>query len=194
MRGLHLFRQSQRGTLFIMKLLQENAMRKHPRLLWAFLVLVLSAPAASAQIEEKPVPKDVLRYGFDYVPTLYSQNAPKEALASILKAIDDRRVDYLLAQLADPKYVDAQVAEYRAQFPQGKPEGQTFLAFDRLVQDTTQYYLRDPVLVRELRMFSRDGTWDVADDVATGVHKDVPARKMFLRRIGERWFLENRQQ
>ena len=166
-------------------------MRKH---LCAVLFLALSAPAANAQVEEKQPPKDVQRYGFDYVPTLYPQKEPKEALASVLKAMDDRRVDYLLAQLAEPKYVDARVAEYRAQFPQSKPAAQAFLAFDRLVQDTVQYYLTDPVLVREMRMFARDATWDVADDVATGVHKDVPARKMVFRRIGDRWFLENRQQ
>jgi hypothetical protein len=199
MRGLHLFDATQRGTLFIMLLLRENAMQKRPPrlclLFTAVLLIVLPTVAPTAQDEEKKTPpKDLPRYGFDYVPTLYPQKAPKEALTSIVKAIDDRRIDYLLAQLADPKYVDAQVNEYRAQFATSKPEAQAFLAFDRLVQDTVRYFLSDPVLIRELRMFSRDAVWEVADDVATGVHKDVPARKMVMRRVGERWFLENKQQ
>ena len=174
-------------------------MRKRPvrpcMLATTLLLLALSTAPTTAQDDEKKAPpKDLPRYGFDYVPTLYPQKTPKEALTSIVKAIDQQRVDYLLAQLADPIYVDAQVAEYRPQFAKNKPDARTFLAFDRLVQDTVAYYLSDPLLVRELRLFARDGAWEVNDDAATGVHKDVPARKMFLRRIGERWFLENRQQ
>src|SRR5262245_56320977 len=39
----------------------------------------------------------------------YPQGSPKETLASVLKTIDLKRFDYLLAQLADPDWVDARV-------------------------------------------------------------------------------------
>jgi hypothetical protein len=165
-------------------------------LLPALLLAALPALTAAAQDEEKKPPPmvDLRRYGFDYSPQLYPQKSPKDAIKSIVKAIDAKRVDYLLAQLADPKYVDARVAEYKAFFPKGKDEVRALLAFDRLVSETVAYYLDDPLLVRELRLFARDAAWDVADDVATGTVKEVPARKVFLRQIGDRWFLENRQQ
>jgi hypothetical protein len=158
---------------------------------------VLAVPAlftlaATAQ-DDKPPPKEAPRYGFSY-NDLYSQKSPKDAIQSVVKAIDARRVDYLLAQIAEPKFVDGQVAQYRQQFTKGKDETQTFLAFDKLVSDTVDYFLGDPILIKELRLFARDGMWDVADDVATGTAKGVPSRKVFFKRIGERWFLENKQQ
>lgn len=163
-------------------------------ILLALLLLALPAVAPSAQDEEKKAPpKDLPRYGFGYLPTLYPQKTPKELCTSIVKAIDAQRVDYMLAQLADPQFVDARVAEYMPSFAKSAPDAQTLLAFDRLVQETVQYYLTDPALVRQLRLFARDAVWEEADDVATGVHKDVPARKMVLRRIGDRWFMENKQ-
>jgi hypothetical protein len=155
----------------------------------AVFLPVLFALTAAAQDE-----KDAPRYGFDYNHALYPQKKPDEAIRSIVKAIDGKRIDYLLAQLADPKYVDSQVAQYKALYTKGKDDARTFLAFDRLVNETVEYYLSDPILLKELRMFARDGKWDVEEDVATGTVKDVPARKVFLKKIGERWFLENRQQ
>jgi hypothetical protein len=160
---------------------------RYPIVLAGLLVL-LAALAAPAQDKGTP------RYGFDHVPNVYAQKTPKEAVASVVKAIDANRIDYLLAQLADPKYVDRQVADYKAFFPSAKDEARTFLAFDKLVSETAAYFQSDPVLIRELRLFAREGTWDVNEDIATGSVKEVPARKVFLRRMGERWYMENRQQ
>ena len=156
------------------------------------LLLLLPALVATAQDDEKK--KEPPRYGFDYNPTLFPQKAPKELMASVIKAIDIQRVDYLLAQLADPKFVDAQVGDYKALFPKAKDEARTFLAFDKLVGETVQYFTSDPILVKELRRFAREADWDVNEDAAVGTVKDVAARKVFLKRVGERWFLENRQQ
>jgi hypothetical protein len=162
--------------------------------LLGFIVLVPAFAALTVAAQDEKADKESARYGFDYNPALYPQKTPNEALKSIVKAIDNKRVDYLLAQLADPKYVDAQVATYRALFTKGKDEARTFLAFDRLANETVEYFASDPVLVKELRLFARDAKWEVEDEVATGSVKDVPGRKVFLKHIGERWFLENRQQ
>jgi hypothetical protein len=169
-----------------------HAMRN--RLLGCALLLpMLAALMATAQ-DEKPA-KEGVRYGFDYNQSLYPQKTPAETIGSIVKAIDNKRIDYMLAQIAEPKFVDGQVAQYKALFTKGKDEARTFLAFDRLVNETIEYFLSDPVLVKELRQFAnKDAKWEVEDDVATGTVKGVPARKVFFKRIGERWFLENRQQ
>lgn len=164
---------------------------------YSFLLLLLLAPpllGSAAQDDEKKAPKDLPRYGFDYNPVLYPQKTPKEALASVIKAIDSQRVDYMLAQLADPKFVDQQVDDFRALFPRAKDNAQTFLAFDKLVAGTVAYFQSDPILVKQLRKFARDAEWEVNEDAATAALKDVPARKVYMKRIGERWFLENRQQ
>jgi hypothetical protein len=171
-----------------------NANRK-PVLRCAVLAVLALVPllTAVAQDEEKKG-KEAVRFGFDANLTVYPQKMPKDTIGSVVKAIDNKRIDYLLAQLADPRFVDTQINEYRPLFPKAKDEAATFLAFDRLVAETVQHFQSDPILVKDLRRFARDAEWEVNDDVAVGALKDLAARKVFLKRIGERWFLENRQQ
>jgi hypothetical protein len=52
--------------------------------------------------EPKKDTKSTTRYGIQPNVELYPQSTPKEALGSVLKAIDAGRLPYLLAQLADP--------------------------------------------------------------------------------------------
>src|ERR1017187_1614586 len=81
--------------------------------------------------------KEPRRYGFDYDDITFAQKTPAEAMASIAKAIDRQRIDYLLAQMADPNYVDYWVERYRVDYPDKKEAAQRLLAFDRLVRETT---------------------------------------------------------
>lgn len=159
----------------------------------AVLACVLIALAAAAQDEPA---KGSLgnRYGVLLDPMAYPQKTPQETMKSIVRALDRKRIDYLLAQLADPAYIDRQVADYKSFFPRGTEASRVFLAFDRLRRETETYYREDPQLLRELRLFARDAAWDAGEEIATGTTKSVPARKVFLRKIGERWFLQNRQQ
>ena len=94
---------------------------------------------------------------------------------------------------ADPKFVDAQVANYQASIGKADPEVRTLAAFGRFVEDTIGYFQSDPVIVKELRLFARDGQWEVDDMLATATLKGSP-RKVFFKQIGDRWYLENRQQ
>jgi hypothetical protein len=114
-------------------------------------------------------------------------------MASIAKAIERKKIDYLLAQMADPLHVDYWVDQYKKDFLQGKDEGKRLLAFERLTRETTDYFQNDPLIVRDLRVFARDAKWDEKDDLATGTIESIP-RKVYLRKFGDRWFLENKQQ
>lgn len=154
---------------------------------YACLLVVLSL---SAQNQERLS----TRYGFEVNPSFYPQKKPEEAILSIVKAIENKRIDYLLAHLADPQFVDRTVAEYKSSITKGADSAKTFLAFDRLVSETSQYFLEDPTLLKELRRFGKEADWDVNDAQATGTLKTVQGRKVFLRKVDERWFLENRQQ
>src|SRR5262249_60990261 len=68
-------------------------------------------------------------------------------------------------------------------------------AFRQLVLDVEQKLLDDPQSLKDLRKILKDGTFtDEPDGSAKGVHPDVKDRAVFFKKIGERWFLENRQE
>lgn len=158
-----------------------------------FLVALAVFSLTAAAQDEVKVKKMPRRFGFDVDETTFPQQAPAEAMKSIGIALDRKKVDYLLAHMIDPKYVDYWVDRYKAVYPMGNDEGRRLLAFDRLVRETSQYYQDDPLLLRELRVFAKDAEWTENDDLATGVVKKIAARKVYLRKIGDRWFLKNRQ-
>lgn len=110
----------------------------------------------------------------------YPQATPKEALQSVVKAIDGQQFDYLLAQLADPQFVDARVKALAGGFPE-------------LVRETRTRLGEDPSAVRDLRRFAGDGEVEEAGETATVRLKDVKNRAVFLKKVKERWYLENRQ-
>ena len=156
------------------------------------LVLAMLCTFASAQDEVKK--KEPRRFGFDVDELTFPQKTPAETLKSLAIALDRKRVDYLLAHMADPAYVDYWVERYKVEFLQGKEEGKRLLAFERLARETNDYYANDPLIVKDLRAFSKDAKWAEEGDSAIGTLETIPARKVFLRKIAERWFLENKQQ
>ncbi len=157
-------------------------------------VLMLSLLGFFSYAQDGAKKKEPPRFGFDVDETTFPQKTPAEAMTSIAKAIDRNKVDYLLAHMADPLYVDYWVNQYKKDFTQGKDEGKRLLAFDRLVRETSTYFQNDPLIVRDLRVFAKDAKWEEKDDLAIGTVESVPARKVYLRKFGERWILENKQQ
>jgi hypothetical protein len=121
------------------------------------------------------------RYGVLLNSRLYPQTTPKEALGSAISAIENRRVDYLLAQLTDPAFVDRRVRELYG----GN--------FDELVRETTTKLSNEPGTVKELRRFLKEGEWEAGEKTATVRLKDIKDRQVFLRKVDDRWYLENRQ-
>jgi hypothetical protein len=118
------------------------------------------------------------RHGLAADLKTYPQATPKEALASALKAIDARRFDYLLGQIADPTFIDEQVK---------RAHGGDFAA---AVEDARARL--DPAAVKLLRRFLKAGEWST-DKVQTIVRLEgVPDRCVRLRQNGGRWFLEHR--
>jgi len=117
------------------------------------------------------------RYGIDADPKTYPQGTAKETLASLLKAIEDKRLDYSLAQLADPQWVDERV----------KGLGGKFEDFVKECQETKL----DPSAIKQLRKFLDDGEWKVEEKTAEARVKDVPDRSVRFFKIGDRWFMEN---
>lgn len=139
-------------------------------------LIMIVAPAAG----QKKDPPPATRFGIEADLEAYPQDSAKAALASVVKAIDARRFDYLAAQLADPDEVDKKVQDLG-----GKFERYVKLVSDRLADD--------PDAVRQLRRFAAEGEFNVNGDAATVAHKEIKGRQVFLRRAGGRWFLQDRQ-
>jgi hypothetical protein len=138
--------------------------------------------------------KVVLRYRIPANYDRYPQEKPNVALASTVKAIELGQVDYMLAHLADPAFVDKRVEQYRAQVKGDVPEeSKTLLAFDRLVNETKDHFKDDPTIVKELQQFARSATWDNKDSSAEAQLSSVPAHRVFMKKIQQLWYLEDRQ-
>jgi hypothetical protein len=142
-----------------------------------FVLVVLECAPAGLGQDAKELPR---RY--EIAPDLktYPQANPQEALASVLKAIQNKRIDYLLAQLADPDWVDG-----RCKVLEG--------GFARLVEESTVKLSDDPTAFKRLSRLAKDGEWKIAADSATVQMKDRGGPAVFFRKIGGRWFLENRK-
>jgi hypothetical protein len=158
------------------------------------VIAVLLALVAGAEGQGGDKSKVLRRYGIDQDTKKYPQATPKEALGSVIKALADQDVRYLMAHLADPGFVDKRVAMFAAQMsPKLSEEQKQSLGFDKLVQRTQENFQDDPTKFKELQRFQKDGEWDEADTEAVAKVKNIQARKVFMKKIGDRWVLQDRE-
>ena len=140
------------------------------------IALFLGLAAATAQPEAPPT-----RFGLYLNQRLYPQSTARGALSSVLSAIDRGRVDYVLAQLTDPAFVDERVRRVYAG------------DFHGLVAEASLKLADNPAAIALLARFLKEGDWQENEGTATARLKDVPDRQVYLSRVGTRWYLENRQ-
>src|SRR5260370_9594517 len=93
------------------------------------------------------------RYGVEQTLDAFPQTSPKECLESVIKAIDGQQFDYLLAQLADPQFVDNRVKTLGGNFKE-------------LIRETKARLGDDPSAVKELRRFLKEGQVGAGGDTA----------------------------
>ena len=116
-------------------------------------------------------------YGIPADYKTYPQATPKETLASLLKAVEDKHVDYALAHLADPHWVEERVKQLGGKF-------------EDLVKECRETKL-DAAAVKQLRRFLQDGEWKAEEKIAEVGLKDVADRSVRFYKVGDRWFMEN---
>ncbi|MFN4259042.1 MAG: hypothetical protein ACK4RK_07065 [Gemmataceae bacterium] len=148
------------------------------RTMW-ILILASFLPILAFGQDKKPE-VTTKRYGIDVDLKFYPQDTPQQTLASILKAVERGRLNYVLAQLADPKFVDERVRLAGGDF-------------DVVIQEAKTKLADDPATVKLLQRFLKEGDWQVADTAAMASLKDVNNRFLFMKKIGDRWFMENKQ-
>jgi len=129
---------------------------------------------AAADAQEQAA--SATRYGIAPDLKTYPQGTAKETLASVLKAIESKRVDYLTAQLADPAFVDDRVKRLYGGH------------FEEQVEDTRSRL--DSLTVRLLQRFLKDGDWREDKDRVTVRLKDN-ARRLYFKKDNGRWFMEH---
>src|SRR5262249_28673174 len=129
------------------------------RMAWVALALLVAGGSVWAQPVKGPRGE---RYGISAVRDIYPQSTPQEALASGVKAINGRRMDYVLSQLADPDYVDQRVRDVH----NGR--------FSAMVEEATEKLAKDPGTVSRFRRYLKEGEWDAQDTTAIVRLKDRP--------------------
>jgi hypothetical protein len=156
----------------------------------AALVLIVSA--GSGQTGDKG--GGAKRYGVEPDTKKYPQGTPKDALGSVLKALGEKEIRYLLAYLADPEFVDKRVAAYSQQLgPKLSQAQKKEQGFEKLVEKTTENFQDDPTKIKELQRFLKDGEWEEGAGEVVVKLKNVLARKVFLKKVDERWVLLDRE-
>src|SRR5262249_20229559 len=145
--------------------------------LWSLIGLIGVVALAAQDGADKATTK---RFGIEADLKTNPQAAPKETLASLLKAVDAKRVDYILAQLADPDWVDRRVKELDG-------------GFTALLEESASRLTGDPGTVKRLKKLSVDGEWKIDADTAVVQLKDIEESALFFRKSAGRWFVENRK-
>jgi hypothetical protein len=138
------------------------------RFVLAGLVLLAPAAAFAADAPAK-------RFGVEADTKSFPQGTPKEALTAVLKAIELKRADYIVAHLADPQFVDRRVKE---------------TSYDEILAEVKAKLVDDPGAAKQLRRFLKDGEWAVEETTATVSLKEGSDRTVTFRKADGRWFLE----
>ena len=68
------------------------------------------------------------------------------------------------------------------------------LAFRQLIRDVEDKLLDDPQAMKDLRKIMRDGVYTDEPGGTRATHPDVKNKVLILRKIDDRYFLENRQE
>jgi len=176
------------------------------------LFLLCAYPAlASGQVREE------VRFGVRYNEDLYPQLTPRQALNSVLRALEKERYDYFVAFLLDRGLVEEQL---RASFPNFEKKAQeqvdretlrkkgldpqfirlrvkelaTQASFDNLVRRVRAKLEDDPEALKELRLLAREGQFVDGLEASSVKHDLIKGRALFLRLTNGRWHLENKMQ
>jgi hypothetical protein len=144
------------------------------------MIIILATLVAVAGLQAAdPKEQPAKRYNIEANLEQYPQDGPKVTLNSVIKAIESKKFDYLLAHLADPKFVDQRVRYYDGRF-------------EDLVQESTSHLDNNPTILKTLKRMAGEGEWETGD-AAASVSLKGNTDKVFLKKIGNRWYFENRQ-
>jgi hypothetical protein len=160
------------------------------------IVLLIGGGLGLAQEKVEPPP----RFGVPAESELYPQTSPKTTMISIGKAFERNRIDYLLAHLIDPAFVDEKVAQfYRIKFgksPDQDRDNRNFdrrikEAFDDFIKEVNKHMADEPRQTGYLTKLLKEGMIEEGGTSAKVTHKDIPNFAIAMRQIEGRWYMLN---
>ncbi len=66
--------------------------------------------------------------------------------------------------------------------------------YKQLLKEIEDKLKEDPQTIKDMRKLARDGTFAEAEPTASVAHESVKGRTLYFRKIGDRWFIENKQE
>ncbi|MSR33093.1 MAG: hypothetical protein EXR99_16510 [Gemmataceae bacterium] len=147
----------------------------HARRVFILAGLILLGPSVALSQGVKPA----ARFGVPADATLFPQSNPKELQLSLLKALGEKRIDYLLAHLVDPSYVDERITRVY----EGRFEGQF---------EETRSKLENPPLKGEFEKILKEGKMEATAATAVLRLPALPEREIHFAFKGGKWYLLNR--
>lgn len=145
---------------------------------WSFAAVVTFLAVSLAAAQKQP--ENVTRLGMASDYEIYPQSTPKELIASLLKAINRERYDYLVAHLMEPGFIDDRVQR-------------TNLKLDDIAKEIKSKFQAQPELQKDLIKLLNSGEQTDSGTTVIITHKDVKNQQVYLKKIGDRWYVENRQ-
>lgn len=156
------------------------------------------------------------RYGILPNTDLYKQDTPKDALGSVILAIERERFDYLAAHLLPKEFVDGRIKKNAGYYEKVAAEqisktavGATLkgaelqakikstadlLGFRQIIDTMAKKQADEPDTLRTLKRFLREGKFEEAGDTVSVTLDGVKDRAIFLKKIEGRWYFENRRE
>ncbi|MCX7701702.1 MAG: hypothetical protein N2039_12570, partial [Gemmataceae bacterium] len=164
----------------------------------AMILATAVVPAASAQ----EVPQRPPRFGIPAEPESYPQDSPKQLLASLRKAFERKRVDYVLAHLLDPVFADRKMEQYyRQRFGKSRAEDRELTreqlderekkALELFVAEVNDHLSMEPKQSQIFFRLLKDGVVEESGTMATVSHPSAGGLRLSLRQMGGQWFLLN---
>ena len=109
-------------------------------------------------------------------------------------------VDIELSRLRDYQYANPDRFPLQDRLPLDKPQFHAVVvarsrehAFKQLQRDAGQKILDDPQSLKDMKRILRDGTFADEGAVVKADHITLKDRALYFKRIGDRWFLQNRE-
>lgn len=147
---------------------------------WRFAAALLLSTISVGFAQEPPQPKSVTRLGLESDYQVFPQSSPKELLASVARAVQRERYDYLAAHLLDPEFVDARLQRAN-------------LKLEDLGKEIKTKFQSQPEVTKDLLKILNSGEQVESGNTVIVKHKDVKNLQVYLKKVGDRWYLENRQ-
>jgi hypothetical protein len=161
------------------------------------VVLLVAGTAPAQKKPERPA-----HFGVAAETEIYAQDSPKQALASISKALDRKRIDYLLAHLTDPAFTDEKFTKYYRQkygkapeedreLPRVDADARVKAVLGVFVAEVNDTFAAEPKQTLRLLRLLKEGAVEEAGTSAKVTLKDTPNVVLTLKQIEGRWFMAN---